>query len=197
MTSSHIGGRQSIFYHVGRDHYNVYHVTAAGSTTEQTHPFVLCDDAVSCSSSVVVAIAPHCKTCAAGDIAAKLVVEVMQLLINRGENEDDYRILELELESLRQTMTLTHIAMQAYEHTPLSRSLASSIIPEVEQICTVLQKLFDRISNDHQRPDSTSIRDVWSQVWRSGCEDDGLASLRTELQGRQKTLGEFLVALNS
>src|ERR1700691_2716492 len=145
MTSSHIDDRRSIFYYVGRDHYNFCQVNVAGSTTEQIHPLVLRDlDDISCrpaSSSVVVAM-PHSKTGAAGNIAAKLMVEIVQLLINCGENEDDYRILELELESLRQTMRLTHLAMQAYEHTPLSRNLASSIIPEVEQICTVLQKLF-------------------------------------------------------
>jgi hypothetical protein len=199
MSPSHLDARHSISYNVGRDH-NVYHVIVAGSTTEQTLPSVLHDlHDVSCgpATSPVIAAPPDFETGSAGDVANGLVLEIVQLLIDRGDHEDDYRTLELELESLRQTLTLTTLAILTYEFTPLGRYIANTITPEVEQISIVLQELLDRLCGYKQGADSTSIRDMWSQVWWSRCDVRGLASLRTSLYLRQKSLDELLMALNS
>ena len=115
-------------------------------------------------------------TGSAGAVAASLIVKIVHLLIDRKETGDDYRMLELELEPLRQILTLTDLAIQTYDHTPLGQNLASCIIPEIEQIGGILQELFDSIHSYRQ---------------------DGLPSLREKLSASQTSLGVFLMALNS
>ena len=115
-------------------------------------------------------------TDSAGAVAASLIVKIVHLLIDRKETGDDYRMLELELEPLRQILTLTDLAIQTYDHTPLGQNLASCIIPEIEQIGGILQELFDSIYSYRQ---------------------DGLPSLREKLSASQTSLGVFLMALNS
>jgi hypothetical protein len=133
----------------------------------------------------------------AGDVADSLIIKVVQLLIDRGETGEYYRRLELELETLHHTLTLTTLAIQTYERTPLGRNLEHSIDPEVEQICVVLQELFDRIDGYRQGLWPTSIRNLWRKVWWRGCEmDDALALMKTKLAASQQLLSQFLVALN-
>ena len=132
----------------------------------------------------------------AGDVTTSLIVKIVQSLVDRGEARDDYRILELELDSLRQTLTLTGLAIQAYENTPLARNLANSINPEVAQMRVLLQELFEKINNYQQGLKPTFIGAIWDQVWRSR-RVDGLASLRMRLSGYQRLLCGFLAALNS
>jgi hypothetical protein len=74
----------------------------------------------------------HCGTCSAFDLAGTLIVEILKLIVGREET------LELELKSLRQFITLTNLAMQTYECTPLGQNLINSIMPEVEQIHAIL-----------------------------------------------------------
>jgi hypothetical protein len=114
-------------------------------------------------------------------------------LFNHGET-DRYQRLKLELEPLRQILSMTNLAVQMFERTPLGRNLGQYIVPEVEQICAVLEELYDRVDRYRQSLLPTSIRNLWRKVWWRGCEvGDGLASLRVS----QKLLSEFLMALNS
>jgi hypothetical protein len=143
------------------------------------------------------AVQAHPETGSPHDAATGLVVAIIQLLVDRGETKDNYRILELELELLRQILTLTALAIQTFENTPLGQNLANSIDIEVAQICMVLQELFYKINSYREGLSSTSICAMWYQVWRKGREVDGLALLRMKLSDRQKSLCGFLVALNS
>jgi hypothetical protein len=129
--------------------------------------------------------------------ATDLIIKIVQLLLDCGESQHYYRILEWELEPLCQTLTLTELALHTYEGTPLGQNLANSINPKVAQICVVLQELFDKIDSYRQGLKSTFICAMWYQVWRSRHQLDGLASLRMKLCDCQKSLGEFLMALNS
>ena len=129
--------------------------------------------------------------------ATGLIIKIVQLLLDCRESQHCYRILEWELESLRQTLTLTELALHTYENTPLGQNLTNSINPKVAQICVVLQELFDKIDGYRQGLNSTFICAMWYQVWRSRRQLDGLASLRMQLCDCQKSLGEFLMALNS
>jgi hypothetical protein len=143
------------------------------------------------------AVLHHSGTSSTGDISVSLIIDIVQSLNAHGDIVDDYRILELELESLHQTLTLTSLAVQTYEYTPLGRNLANSIIPHVEQIWVVLRQLFDRIEGYRQGLNSTSIRAFWYRVWWCWCEVGEVASLRRKLSARQKLLDKFLMALNS
>jgi hypothetical protein len=134
----------------------------------------------------------------AGAMADSLIIQTVNLLIDRGDNEAYYRILELELEHLRQTLTLTNLAIRTYEGTPLGQNLERSIMPEVEQTYVVLRELFDRIGSYRQGLWPTSIRRLWCEVWWRGREvDDRLFFLRSKLAAHQQPLGNFLMALNS
>ena len=136
-------------------------------------------------------------TCSLVDTATTLIVKIGQLLTDRRDVGHDYRTLELELESLRQTLTLTNLAIQAYIRTPLGRNLANSIMPHVEQIYAVMQQLFDKIDGYREGLSFTCIRSLWRRVWWGGREEDGLTSLRTKFHTGQISLGEILMALNS
>jgi hypothetical protein len=130
-------------------------------------------------------------TGSAGRKADDLIVKIVQLQIDRGETD---RRLELELEPLRQTLTLTNLALRTFHCTPLGQNLRHSVVPEVEQICVVLKALYDRVDRYRQGLWPTSIRNLWRKVLRRGCEvDEGLGSLRVS----QQLLGGFLMALNS
>lgn len=135
-------------------------------------------------------VAPQWLTGSAGEVADGLIVKIVQLLIDRGNTD---RILELELDRLRQILTLTSLAIQTFKHTPLAQNMGDSVIPEVEHICVVLQGLYDRVDCYWQGLWPTPLRNLWRKVW-SWCEVDcSVASLRAS----QQVLGGFLLALNS
>ena len=132
----------------------------------------------------------------AGEAANQLIVQIMQLLIDRGETgaSDYHRRLELELEFLRQTLTLTNLAIQTFEYTPLGQNLGQLVVLEVDKICVVLQKLYDGVNCYREGLWPTSIYKLWRKVWRRGCEmDDEVTSLRAS----QHSLGAFLMSLHS
>ena len=130
-------------------------------------------------------------TCDAMD---SLIVNIAQLLADRGETGDHNRRLELELELLRHTLALTNLAMQAYDRTLMGRNLVTLVVPEVNEICALLQILCNRIDHYRQGLWPTSIHDLWHTVWWGGCEvDDVLAKLAVH----QRLLSRILMALNS
>lgn len=132
----------------------------------------------------------------ARDHATDLMIQIVQSLMDR-ESSDYYRDLKLELELLHKTSTLTGLAIQTYEYTPLGRNLANVVNREAEQCCVVLQELRDKINCYRQGLNSTTIQTFWRQVLWSGCEVEELASLRRNLSTRQKSLGGCLAALHS
>jgi hypothetical protein len=98
----------------------------------------------------------------------------------------------LLLEPLRQTLFLAGIAI--YEDTPLGQSLAVSIDPEVEKCRFILQSMLDGVHCYRRVLYSTPIRDLWPHVLWSAYE---VHVLMWKLTARQRSLGQFLVALNS
>jgi hypothetical protein len=76
--------------------------------------------------------------------------------------------------------------------------MENSIVPVVEEICVVLQELFDRIDKYRLGLWPTSLRRLWDKIWWRGQEgDDRLFFLRSKLYAYQQVLGRFLKALNS
>ena len=208
LTTSDVGAmnldvRGGTLNNVGRDQYNLQ-LIINGSTSEQTVSCILRDFGLvpPLPTSVPAPLrqrhgAQHrYRADLVGDIATSLTVKILQLLINRRESSDD-RALVQELKTLQQTLTLVGLAIQTYEYTPLGRNLVNNIIPEVEQCCVVLDELFHKINSYREGLYPTSIRNLWHQVRRSGSEVDGLSLLRARLSVHQRSLSEFLVALNS
>ncbi|KIM80413.1 hypothetical protein PILCRDRAFT_9594 [Piloderma croceum F 1598] len=130
------------------------------------------------------------------DVALGLIIAIVQLLLNL-DTSAYYRDLKVELELLQQTLTLAGLAIDAYEYTPLGRSLANIVNQEVERCCVVLRELLDIINAYRLGLNRTRIQYLWRQVWWSGCDVDELASLRIKLSACQKSLGQCLRALNS
>jgi hypothetical protein len=199
-----VDARGGTLNNVGRDQYNLQ-LIIGGSTSKRTLSGILRDFGLVLPTSGpatlprrdVLARAQHRYGAdLVGDIATSLTVKILQLLIDRRESSDD-RALGQELKTLQQTLTLIGLAIQTYEYTPLGRNLANNIIPEVEQCCVVLDELFHEINSYRAGLYPTSIRNLWHQVWRSGSELDGLSLLRARLSVHQRSLSEFLVALNS
>jgi hypothetical protein len=126
-----------------------------------------------------------------------LIDKIEQLLADDADFTDNNRALKNELTFLRQTLSLTGLAIQTFEYTPLGQNLADSIKPEVEQCCTILQELYDSISNCRQGLLPTFIWSLWRHVWWNGYGADGQALLRTRLSARRILLGGCLMALNS
>jgi hypothetical protein len=139
----------------------------------------------------------HFATGSAGGIASGLIDEIDELLADRTASTDDDRGLKDELESLRQTITFTGLAMETFYYTPLGKNLASSIRPQLEQCCVVLRELFDSMHSCRQGLFSTSIWNLWHRIWWSGCEMTGQASLRNKLSHHRILLCRCLKALDS
>ena len=201
-----VDARGGTLNNVGRDQYNLQ-LIIDGSTSERTVSCILRDFGLVLPLPTsgpaplpqrdALARAQHRYGAdLVGDIATSLIVKILQLLINRRESSDD-RALVQELKTLQQTLTLVGLAIQTYEYTPLGRNLVNNIIPEVEQCCVVLEELFHKINIYREGLYPTSIRNLWHQVRRSGSEVDGLSLLRARLSVHQRSLSEFLVALNS
>ena len=202
--SGHTDARQSTFNNVGRDQYNNPIIIIANPSPDRTLHDLLRDlghvsqSATSILSPRGVLTRPYQSGAgSAGDVAAALIIKIVQLLIDHRGSPNVNRALKLELEMLHQILTLTGLAIQTYAYTPLGQSLANNIIPKVEACCAVLEELFHKINTCRQGLYPTSIGNLWHQVWRSGNEVDGVSSLRARLSTHQRSLGEFLVALNS
>lgn len=133
----------------------------------------------------------------AGDIAIGLIIEIMQLLISQRQFSDNHRDLELELESLYQSLILAGLAIQSYQYSPLGRHLANTITPEMKQCRVVLQELLNKVSATRQSFDSTCISNLWYRIWRSRWEESELVSFRLRLSESRRALEAFLKALNS
>ena len=219
LQSSHIDARRSNFTNVGRDQNN-FHVDITVNFTSQhvrrtvrrrprpeNNISMSADGKHEDEVSIRRKHQPlHCHPDDAlqwpprssGAVADNLIVQIVQLLLDRRERGTYYQMLELELEPLRQTLNLTNLAIRTYERTPLGRNLKCSVFSEVEQICVVLQELFDRIGSHRQALWPTSIRTLWYEVWwRGRGVDDRLVLLRSKLVAHQQLLGSFLMALNS
>lgn len=135
----------------------------------------------------------HFDAGSARDIAAHLILEIVQAL-KHPDSSDNYRGLELELGSLKQMLTLSGLAIQAYAPTPLGRNLTKSFNEATERCLGVLQELLVTINNYRRCLDSTPIHHLWHRV---GCDPDKVAYLRMKLSIHQNLLAKYLKALDS
>ena len=127
-------------------------------------------------------------------IAAGLIDKIVQLLSQDRDSSERYQDLRLELDSLHLTLFLTGSAFQVFKHTPLDRSLATLVSPQVGRCFTVLQELFDKLNHYRRGLLSSTISHFWPRVvWVSG----ELTSLKRKLSTYREALDEFLMALNS
>jgi hypothetical protein len=202
--SQYVDTRQSTFNNVlGNQTNQTFNITIVSSAPEWTLSSL--DDVVqrptsspeSVSQRKVHALKYHFEASSAGDIAIGLIVKIMQLLIVHIRSSDNHRDLKLELESLHQSLTLTGLAIQTYQHSPLGKNLAKNITPEVMQCRVALQELLNKVSGTWRGLNSTNISDLWFSVWWSRWEGDELASLRLQLSESRKSLDAILKALNS
>jgi hypothetical protein len=138
----------------------------------------------------------YSKATSSSDIATGLIIEIVQSFMGL-HSPNGYRDLKLRLESLQQTVVLTELAVEAYEYTPVGRSLAKAINLEMESCVAVLQKLRKTIDSYSQVPKSSFVGYVLSNSWASGCEPNEIASIREQLRICQSSLCECLKALES
>jgi hypothetical protein len=110
------------------------------------------------------------------------------------------RKLKRELGTLHQPLMLAAYAVEAYKDTPLGHIVTNAVIPEVQRLHMVLQELRHDISSYRQGLHSTSIRDLWHQVWWSGCQLDGtpkLSVIRKSLDGLAMALHSCVLVVFS
>ena len=136
------------------------------------------------------------QTVSAVETVVGLIVQITHLM-DRSNDGNNHRDMELELNSLQQTLTLAKLAIQAYGDRPLGQSLANTITPQVERCRVVLLELLDGVNSTRQGLFFTSIRNLWHPVWRKRWDGDEVASLRMKMHGIRMLLGGFLMALNS
>ena len=193
--SKHTDASRSIFNDVGHDQTNntVVHISLSGSG--HTLSLQMPTSGPTPSQGVLIQKYHSSMVISVIDIAVGLVVKIIHLL--RIESSDDYRHLERELKSLCQSLILTRSAIQVYEYTPLSQSLANTVHPKVERCHMVLQASFDKIIYYQKSLNSTRISGFWRQVWWSRWDEHELVLFRMELSACQEPLNEVLMALNS
>lgn len=121
----------------------------------------------------------------------------IKLLIDRDDTSWAYKALKPELELLYQISFLSVLGIKSYQYTQLGQSLAQLINPELDRCIVVLQELFFAIDSYRQGLWFTYIRPFWPLVWRSGWEEDELASWRNKLAACRTSLGTCVMALRS
>ena len=210
---SHIYASGSHFSTVGRDQHNVggdqytaahdqhfyqatVHIVIPTTTSDETVQHAL-DSVYHVShqdspSSAAEIMSFH--KCSVYNMASSTLYDIMHWL-DRIKDYSDYLYLkEPLLEPLHRILWLTGIAIQVFEDTPLGPNLAASINPEVERCHTTLRFMLDRINRYRLTLASTPNRNLWPLVLWSSCEVHVLA---WKLRAHQRSLGQFLVALNS
>jgi hypothetical protein len=199
--------RGSNIVHAGRDQHIVQNTIIIDSSIPERERYQLLRDLCQVPRSSVSPPRVLSQTCllpqayrfetgCTSDIAFGLIDTIKQLMADRTTIDSDHH-LKHDLDTLRQTLTLARLAIDLFRSTPLGRSLAGCINPEVDRCCTVLQELLDSIRTYRQGLFTTYIRDLWYHVWWSGWGEDEFLSLRTKLLENQKSLEGFLMALQS
>jgi hypothetical protein len=212
--SSNIDARGAIFNDIGRDQVNVYLTLGPGA--EQTLHTLRClgvgvpnnaicgpsrptsDHRVLSQRGSHSSANPLLGVTSAVDTAVGLIIHITSFLINPGDFSNNRHDLELELKSLHRILILISLTIQEYGDRPLGRSLADTIIPEVQQCSTVLSELLDKAHGTGLCLRRTSIKDLWRPVWWSRWEDDDeVVSLNMKLRDIRRSLGGILSALDS
>jgi hypothetical protein len=199
--------RRSTFNDVGRDQYIIHNTYLIFSSLpkpyQRTHntsydpPQPTSGHEILSHGGLYTAANPISEVHYAVDTAVGLIIQIASLLVDHSDSANNYRDLKLELKSLYQTLTLTGLAVQEYIDKPLGRSLAYTIMPDVERCTAVLSELLDKVSGTGQGLLHTSISDLWRRVWWSRWSGDELATLKVKLSHIRILLGGFLSALNS
>ena len=203
----HVDARGSNIAHAGRDQHIVQNTIIIDSSISERERFQLLRDLCQVPRSSISTPGVLSQTClltqayrfetgCTCDIASGLIDTIEQLMADRTAIDSDHH-LKHDLDTLRQTLTLARLALNFFRSTPLGRSLAGCINPEVERCCTVLQELLDSIRIYRQGLFATYIRDLWYHVWWSGWGEDEFLALRTKLLENRKSLEGFLMALQS
>jgi hypothetical protein len=133
----------------------------------------------------------------AADTAVRLVIQITELSVDHKDLSDTYRDLEYELKLLHQTLILTGLAIREYNDRLLGESLANTIKPEMERCCMALLELLDKVNCTRQGLAFTSISDLWRPIFGSRWDGSELSSLKMQLGHIRRSLGGFLMALNS
>jgi hypothetical protein len=120
------------------------------------------------------------RAASSSDIVLGLIVEIVQSLMDP-RSQDSYRGVKRDLRSLQQTIILTVLAVQAYESTPLCRTLVKAINREMENCEVVLRALRDAIHSFTQVLKSTHVGYVLRNFWASAQECDEVISIRDRL----------------
>lgn len=211
-TFNDVGHDQTIVYNSGPTVHNVHihfslfgsaqtphHLPPSPRTSNDDNSNILQPTSESRTSSQRRLVTTHhfSETAFVVETAVGLIVEIATVLIDRRDVSNNNWDFELELKSLRQTLSLTGLAVQEYRHSPLGQSLANTITPEAEQCCAVLRDLLHGIDDTRQGLNSTIINRLWRLVWRERWDGDELTLLRMKLFRIRKSLNGFLKALNS
>jgi hypothetical protein len=206
--ASETDASNSIFNDVGHNQTNIrgYNVYVNLVSAPKRDPAVLrhpgvgppLQDPHSETSSREIVLRPTFRStdCSARDIAARLIVEIVQSLMASNASDQFYDLKE-ELNTLQQTLDLTGLAIEAHQCTPLGRILANSIGKETEQCIGVLRELLSAIRAYQRDRKSTLMNFSWSRVSGSGCESGERRIWRQKLSTCQRSLGECLQVLDS
>jgi hypothetical protein len=126
-----------------------------------------------------------------------LIVQITNRLIDRSDSSSNHQVLQLQLRSLQQILTLTGLAIQEYCDRPLGQSLAKTITPEVERCLLVLQELLEHADATWLGLAFTGIGDLWRHVWWGRWDGNEFTLLRKKLSDSRQSLERFLMALHS
>jgi hypothetical protein len=213
MDFSQVDARQSTFNHAGRDQTTIhsrdihYHIHLSPFSLRRRSPRIAiniaddkrprptsCPDSLSKGSrlnrypsEVVLDI----------DTTTGLINQITSSLLDGRHSPNNHQDLALELESLHQTLTLTKLTIQKYDDTPLGRSLASMISPEVKLCFATLQKLLDSIDGNWLDLNITSVVGLWRRIWCGEWDENELTSLREKMSYGRQSLQELLVTMHS
>lgn len=133
---------------------------------------------------------------AGGDILS-LISEIKSLIGRGSHSSSSHAALELELDSLYQTLIFTSLGIKSFEWSLLGQSLAKVINPELVRCIEVLRCLHTAINTFREGLWSTSLWSLWRLVWSKAFGVDELVLWRRKLSECRRSLGIIVMAMYS
>jgi hypothetical protein len=102
-----------------------------------------------------------------------------------------------ELQTVRETVVSTHLALEKYRGTPMQAIIAHSIKPELAQCLTLLTALSNSAVKYRRSLLRTVIARFWRRIWLHSRTERDVNTLKHDLSSIRLHLQALLTSMNS
>ncbi|KZP08602.1 hypothetical protein FIBSPDRAFT_938930 [Athelia psychrophila] len=127
-------------------------------------------------------------------IEIHVIAEMMDILLDNPSLRHSETLPET-LASLRRMLTLTELAIRAYQQTPLAQTLNRAIIAEAERCRQLLKDLFNNLSDYRRVLPAVLFHFIRQYVWSTAREGGTVGDLNLKLRECHSSFAACILAL--